>query len=97
MEIETRNSWDCKDCEIDTSANPRDYYMVTCDVWNRYGLGGSVEVPGGWEHSGDPSGMLCMDCMERRLGRKLRRDDLMSALVNHINPYTRGVILNTYE
>ena len=50
----------CLDCGVDTNAI-NENYMVVDDLW----------------HGALPSeaGALCVGCIEKRLGRKLRRDD----------------------
>jgi hypothetical protein len=50
---------DCIDCKVNTSAI-REYNMVLDEVWDR---AGGVE------------GMMCIGCLECRLGRKLRQID----------------------
>ena len=51
----------CVDCEKDTNASGEHYYVVN-DVWATSGL-----APGG--------GMLCLACLERRIGRLLSKKD----------------------
>lgn len=51
----------CVDCGIDTAAD--DYHMVEADVWAA--------------GAGKKDGMLCVADLERRLGRKLRREDFL--------------------
>lgn len=68
---------DCKDCGDSTFDHPRDYYMVKCWVWNKYADGTSYRTRrGAWDEE-KLSGMLCMACLETRMGRKLRPSDLM--------------------
>ncbi len=87
----------CVDCGKDTK-NPKDYYMVKAVVWNKYGLGGSVDIPkkkgGGWFHkTGESSGMLCVKCLETRMGRKLIKKDLYICELNWLNPYTKALLI----
>lgn len=86
--------FNCADCGRSTLDDPRDYYMVSMEVWNEYGLGTTARrnPEGGWTED-EPSGMLCMDDMERRLGRKLTRDDLHECPLNYLNPYTRSTLM----
>ena len=73
------DNWLCKDCGKDCFIDSRDYYMVTHDIWENKGVG---------------TGMLCMDCMEDRIGHKLTKNDILPCpLTEHFNPYTK-VILN---
>jgi hypothetical protein len=62
-----RRKIDCVDCGVDTSfaTGNGHYYMARDDVW-------LAAVPEGkWV------GRLCLDCLERRLGRELRRADFI--------------------
>ena len=52
----------CRDCGIDTN-EIGEYYMVRDKVW-----GAAAGIP-------PNGGMLCVACLERRLGRQLTRDD----------------------
>ena len=54
-------------CE-DCGSNYDEYYMVQNDIWKTYGAGGS---------------MLCIGCLEKRMGRKLP--------VNEIDPETKSL------
>jgi hypothetical protein len=73
------NKWHCLDCSVNTRKNPKDFYMVHAHIWDQYGVG---------------EGMLCMDCFEKRLGRKLKADDILpSVLTIRDNPYTRELLL----
>ncbi len=54
------------------------YFMVTNDLWEKYGVGE--------KH-------LCMDCFQIRLGRPLKKTDLMECFVNEkINPDTIKIL-----
>jgi len=84
----------CKDCGVNTFDQEGDYYMVTPNIWNEYGLGGSYYTGDGWSED-EPSGMLCMRDLERRMGRKLRISDLMEVPLNdywffHLNANVCG-------
>jgi hypothetical protein len=56
----------CLDCGTDTLA-VGDYYAVKDDVWS---------------HAGGDDGMLCVLCLEARLGRRLSTFDFADAPVN---------------
>lgn len=56
----------CTACDVDTSAIG-EYYMVHNNLWKRYGCG---------------RGMLCIGCLEERMGRELTGDDFIDALIN---------------
>lgn len=59
----------CIDCGMETI--PEEYYMLHDEVWG--------------EANPKKEGMLCIGCVERRLGRSLNKDDFTSALINQIN------------
>lgn len=68
----------CVDCNIDTSLNDRDYYMLKDSVWESIFSG---------------SGCLCVSCAERRLGHKFRAEDiLVCPLTTEYNPYTKQIL-----
>ena len=93
-EIRTKKEmkhWRCVDCGTDTMKGDN-FYMVNCDIWNRYGLGGSEATARGWRNTGKPSGMLCIPCLEDRMGRKLQKSDLPDWPVNHFNLYTAKIL-----
>jgi hypothetical protein len=56
----------CQDCPEDTLGG--DYYMVHNDLWNR-------------AHP-NRVGMLCLPCLELRVGRRLRVSDFTNAPIN---------------
>lgn len=58
----------CLDCGVDTS-DIDEYYMVHDSVWDQSGMN---------EHDG----MLCIGCIETRLGRTLKADDFSSYPIN---------------
>lgn len=61
--------FDCMDCGVNTS-EIKEYYTLLDEVWLR----------------ANPKdlGMLCLACVENRLGRLLTRDDFdMEAPINH--------------
>lgn len=68
----------CKDCGKDCCAGKKDYYMVTHELWEKYGVG---------------NGGLCVDCMEKRIGRKFTKSDILPCLLNLYNKYTRSILI----
>ena len=88
----------CEDCEKDTSLDKKDYYMVYPSVWNEYGLGGGnchLSDSGGVIEPKE-TGLLCMDCLEKRMVRKLVYSDILLCPVTFENPYTKKIILNFF-
>lgn len=64
-------AWDaCQDCSKHTAGN--DYYMVQHDLWAHM-------------HP-NRAGMLCLSCLQTRMGRILTRSDFIDAPVNYLNP-----------
>ena len=71
--------WKCKDCGKDCQKDNRDYYMIQHELWDKYGVG---------------DGMLCMNCIETRLGRKLTAEDILPCFLTGIlNDYTKNILL----
>ena len=64
-------------CE-DCASEYDEYYMVQNDIWKAYGAG---------------KGKLCIGCLEKRIGRKLCRQDFSDAPINEINPETQSLRL----
>lgn len=64
----------CLDCGVDTGEID-EYYMVRDDVWLA-----AVESKS--------SGMLCIGCLEKRLGRTLAHTDFTDAPVNFMGPFS---------
>lgn len=66
--------WDgrgpCGDCGTDTIAG-REFYMVTDALWERAQAAGAVDL-------------LCIGCLEARLGRRLHAADFNEAPINRI-------------
>ena len=56
----------CVDCKVNT-LHIQEYYMVTNAVWEQGGLG---------------RGMLCVGCLELRIGRTLIAEDFPALPVN---------------
>ena len=72
-----KEHWKCFDCSKDTLLNVKDYYMITNELWIKYGV---------------ENNMLCMNCIEKRLGHKLRKEDLTDCSLNYFNPYTLKIL-----
>lgn len=67
---ELRARFLCVDCSTDTSVRGiSEYYVVHHEIW----------AEGGLERQG---GMLCVACLEARIGRVLIPDDFSSAPLN---------------
>lgn len=56
----------CTTCGVNTM-KIGEYYSVLKDIWERYGVG---------------RGMLCIGCLEERLGRELASADFSDAIIN---------------
>jgi hypothetical protein len=68
MNLGWRAHWRCRDCSACTYAL-NEYYMVTDHVW--------------FEQARMPyRGMLCIGCLERRIGRRLRPRDFSDYPIN---------------
>lgn len=73
-----KEHWKCKDCGKDCFIDPKDYYMIHTHLWDIHGCG---------------NGMLCMDCMEDRLGHKLKKEEILPCpLTEWMNPYTKEIL-----
>lgn len=64
----------CRDCG-DNTHEIDEYYMVNDEVWEASGMG-------------PHDGMLCIGCLEKRIGRRLNRTDFTDAPVNSIFVYS---------
>jgi len=70
--------WLCKDCGKDCFVDNKDYYMVNNEIWKKHGVG---------------TGVLCMDCMEERIGHKLTVNDILPCpLTESFNSYTKAIL-----
>ena len=68
----------CKDCR-EWNAADEPMFMVNDDIWNEYG---------------NEEDMICPSCLEKRMGRKLKKDDMSDyadAPVNIENPYLQSL------
>lgn len=78
MKNPPHKGWYCKDCGKNTFNSDTDYYMLTEELWQKFGV---------------ENGMLCIICIEHRIGRKLKPEDLIDCLVNTgWNPYTQKIL-----
>jgi hypothetical protein len=66
---------ECLDCGMDTR-QAGEYYMLRPDVW-------LTAHP-------DGTGMLCVGCVEQRLGRRLERPDFVDCAINGLPTTTRS-------
>lgn len=67
-------SYRCEDCGACTcTRHLREYFMVTDAIWRKHG------VP--WRRA-TVSGMLCIGCLEARMGRRLTRADFTDCKLN---------------
>lgn len=63
--VTMQDPW-CATCDVNVM-KIGEYYMVTNDLWKRYGVG---------------RGMLCIGCLEERLGRELTSVDFTDVPIN---------------
>lgn len=70
--------FECRDCGVDT-AEIGEYYMVRDSVW-RSVVPHKMRGP----YCDDGGTMLCIGCLEVRLGRRLKRWDFTTAPINSI-------------
>lgn len=61
------SDYTCIGCSKDTN-KMNEYYMVTNNIWRKFGAGDK---------------MLCVGCLEDKMGRKLDTYDFISAPVNY--------------
>jgi len=74
-----KKHWRCLDCGKDCMTDDKDYYMIQNDLWMKL--------------VGSHNGMLCMDCLEARLGHKLRKEEILPCpLTEWLNPYTAHIL-----
>lgn len=64
----SRKKWLCLDCKIDTGKIGEHYFIVT-HLWMQL--------------VGSNKGMLCVGCLESRLGRKLNSTDFTDCHINN--------------
>ena len=76
VEDDDFSDFECIDCGVNTMFND-EYYMLLDDIWeNDLGL-----------HSHE--GMMCIGCVESRLGRRLTSEDFADVPLNSLtSPYS---------
>ncbi|HEB47182.1 MAG TPA: hypothetical protein ENI22_01815 [Candidatus Pacearchaeota archaeon] len=67
----------CMDCGAYMHENPSNYFMVTKELWRKFGCG---------------DGILCIFCFERRVKRPLQINDFIDCNVNRDNPFVQNCI-----
>jgi len=80
----SRRKWLCLDCKVDTG-KIAEHYMLKDSVWSKV--------------HGSKVGMLCVGCVEKRLGRFLNKNDFFSCHVNrtsHCKSFSQR-LLNAME
>jgi hypothetical protein len=77
----------CLDCGFNTRINNIDYYIVHNYIWDAVVKDDYNEL---CELRGY-NGMLCINCLELRLGRKLVFEDFTRCMLNHNNPYVQSL------
>lgn len=70
-------SWKCIDCEVDTFEN-NEYYMLYDSIW---------EAAGMIKYTPD---MLCIGCVEKRIGRLLTAADFVDYPINTSSYFSRS-------
>ena len=68
--------YQCEDCPVDTESIG-EYYMVTHNIWRQFGAG---------------AGMLCIGCLEKRIGRTLDKWDFLNVPVNYIGKRSKRMV-----
>ena len=68
--LESTQPFDCVDCHKEIKVDTKDYYMVHDNIWEE----GVQEE--------ERENLLCLDCLEKRLGRKLEIKDFNNYPVN---------------
>lgn len=68
----------CLDCGVNTLHND-EYYMVEDDIWD------GVHPK--------RTGMLCIGCLEKRMGRKLTSTDFTDAPINYYGRFSQSARL----
>jgi hypothetical protein len=69
----------CRDCGICTH-RINEYYMVDFDLWDAHGV---------------EEGMLCIGCLEQRLGRALCPADFIDAPINDRSTFPKSARLQS--
>jgi len=71
--------WLCLDCDVHTGVIG-EYYMVNGDVWMMFGV---------------ERGMLCISCLEARMGRMLTPSDFSDVPLNRSDSWFRSELLTS--
>jgi len=66
--MSSRRKFKCQDCEIDTGKID-EYYMVINSIWQEAKM---------------RRGMLCIGCLEERIGRRLKSTDFTDCYLNNL-------------
>jgi hypothetical protein len=66
----SRRKWLCLDCGLDTGKAGEHFFLID-EVWSLTGLG--------------HKGMLCVEDIEKRIGRQLAASDFSNAYINRPN------------
>lgn len=69
---EQQNHWLCQDCKKNCFLSDYDYYMVQDILWIIYGVGDE---------------MLCLECLQKRMCRKLTYKDFTDCILNEKNSF----------
>ncbi|MGY6521515.1 MAG: hypothetical protein ACXIUD_07295 [Mongoliitalea sp.] len=78
-----KKNYSCQDCGIDTRKGKSNFFTVTEELWEDYGVG---------------KDFLCLSCFEKRLGRPLRKEDFLVSFLNYVaNPVVAKIISPTEE
>ena len=76
----SRKRFLCMDCSIDTG-KAGEHYMLLDEIWNQV--------------CSSPLGMLCVRCLERRLGRRLTKNDFNNSYINSMNFAPKSAVLSS--
>lgn len=71
--------WSCQDCRKSCLDTDYDYYMVKDHIWELHGVGDE---------------MLCIECLQKRIGRDLVYKDFTDCPLNEKNPFVQKLKLN---
>lgn len=82
VELEDNDTnWICP-CGKNCLEGEHDYYMLNHDIW--------IQI------NGKKDGMLCMNCVEEKLGRKLEANDILPCYLTLFeNEYTKDIMLKS--
>jgi hypothetical protein len=76
--MSSRNKFKCMDCGVDTG-KIHEHYFVHTSVW--LSVVNSIQ------------GMLCISCLEKRLGRQLRSEDFTNCYISNPKRNTMSMLL----